>query len=374
MPDQNDGFILTPKKPIISVALEPALNAFNSLTLLAKGSEFPDLNPWVTQTMARLSPEQLHTHQLVFVGLYFAIIPAQSWPSFPAYMDDLAKQDPAFLRDRLFEAYEGFPLSGKPTESAIRPLDIPALLANREAYLNYLRERFTEDKVDVDIEREAHALLNDLPALQKRVVSHLRTMWAEVLAPEWERAAPMLRTSVLAFQPTDYSRLSILDATRYITGQEPKEEWVSASQESDRVIFVPALHFGPYLSKCHCGRTRWVFFGARLPPGANIYAPDLARSELLARLMAVADDTRLHILHLLAEQGELCSPDIMRQLNLSQPAASRHLQQLSAAGYIVERRRETAKCYSLNPERLEDTIQSLGRFLRKARPQPATLV
>ena len=50
---------------------------------------------------------------------------------------------------------------------------------------------------------------------------------------------------------------------------------------------------------------------------------------------------------------------------MSQSSASRHLRQLVATGYLTERRREGAKAYSLNPDRLEETLSYLMRFLRK---------
>ena len=56
----------------------------------------------------------------------------------------------------------------------------------------------------------------------------------------------------------------------------------------------------------------------------------------------------------------------MVQLDLNQSAASRHLRQLSAAGYITERRRDVAKCYSLNRERINDTFRALDRFLTRS--------
>jgi DNA-binding MarR family transcriptional regulator len=53
----------------------------------------------------------------------------------------------------------------------------------------------------------------------------------------------------------------------------------------------------------------------------------------------------------------------MDQLELSQSAVSRHLKQLSATGYLNERRCEGAKCYKLNPERIEDTLSAIAAFL-----------
>ena len=106
----------------------------------------------------------------------------------------------------------------------------------------------------------------------------------------------------------------------------------------------------------------WVLFGARVPEGAVVHAPDLTRAEILVRLNALADDTRLRMLKLIAEEGELHSQDIMTHLALSQSATSRHLKQLSATGYLNERRCEGAKCYELNPRRIEDTLQALSAF------------
>jgi ArsR family transcriptional regulator len=107
----------------------------------------------------------------------------------------------------------------------------------------------------------------------------------------------------------------------------------------------------------------WFFFGARQPHGVAYPSIDLSRSELLTRLNALGDDTRLRILSLLTEYEELCSQDILLKLNLSQSAVSRHLKQLSAAGFLIERSQAAAKCYRLSPRRIEDTLQALERFL-----------
>jgi ArsR family transcriptional regulator len=100
-------------------------------------------------------------------------------------------------------------------------------------------------------------------------------------------------------------------------------------------------------------------FGARMPEGARQESSALSRSELQVRLGALNDDTRLQILWLLSQSDELCAQDVMNRLDLSQSAASRHLRQLSATGYLTERRRAGEKCYSLNRERIQDTFHAL---------------
>jgi len=126
---------------------------------------------------------------------------------------------------------------------------------------------------------------------------------------------------------------------------------------------VPSAHLGPYLGMFKLNGILWLLFGARAPEGTNISSPDLSRSELLVRLNALADDTRLRILQAIHEAGELCSQELMTQLDLSQSAASRHLKQLSATGYLTERRREGAKCYSLDPGRIEDVLTAMSSYL-----------
>ena len=139
---------------------------------------------------------------------------------------------------------------------------------------------------------------------------------------------------------------------------------IQAELNLDKVIFVPSAHVGPYVGKLWAGgHTLWMFFGARLPEGAPFEAPDLSRAEIVVRLSALADDHRLRILKLISEKGELSSQDIIASLGLSQSAASRHLKQLSASGYLSERRCNIAKCYQLNPEQIEKTLQAVSNFL-----------
>jgi DNA-binding transcriptional ArsR family regulator len=110
-----------------------------------------------------------------------------------------------------------------------------------------------------------------------------------------------------------------------------------------------------------------IFYGARLPRTSapeNAPTTALTRSELLMRLNALADDTRLKMLKLLTEREEICAQDFINELNLSQSSTSRHLRQLTASGYVNERRRDVAKCYSLNHERVEDTLNALARYLQ----------
>jgi len=373
MPAPEPGFIVAPTAPPISVALEPAHNSLNSLLLLVKADKLSGLDTWVTRTAAALTPEQRHINHLILVGVHFAIVPDRSFSSFPAYVDHLAALDPAILRNRVFNAYAQITPKGEeccpppdPTSEQVS-IDIAPLLEDVDVFLEFLKERFPVEHMDLEIESEAHRYLNDPPAMQALIVSHFQNMWDEFLSPEWDRVVPMLQASVDAFQQIGLGDLSRFEAAQQVLGRDfSKEEekyWQAALAQTERLIFAPSTHLGPYVGKFRSGDTLWVLFGARVPEGAQIHAPDLSRAEILVRLNALADDTRLRILKLISEGGELRSQEIMTRLELSQSAVSRHLTQLSATGYLNERRCEGAKCYALNPRRVKDTLRAISAFL-----------
>jgi len=367
MPEQD--FIVIPDAAPVTVALEPVQNAIYSLLLLTKAEHISGLSDWVPRTVNTLTPRERKRHELVFIGLHYALVPEQSWSSFPVYVDHLATRNPNALRDKMLTAYAKRPLltngENQVWYDEPHPIDLGAILKDVDSYLDFLRERYDMDKSDAELEAQAYSYVVDPPAMQDLIVSHLRKMWDEYLAPEWERVEPMLRDSVNAFQQIDLGKMSKLEAAQLITGQElEREEWEWKFEQVEKVVFVPSAHVGPYLGKLWAGGdTLWVLFGARLPEGVQFHAPDLSRTEIVVRLSALADDNRLRILKLVSEKGELSSQDIMASLGFSQSAASRHLQQLSATSYLSERRCNGAKCYQLNRERIEDTLHAVSSFL-----------
>ncbi len=87
--------------------------------------------------------------------------------------------------------------------------------------------------------------------------------------------------------------------------------------------------------------------------------------EQLAELFrALGDTTRLRILRLLAEEGELCVCAIMPRLGLPQSTVSHHLATLRHAGVVRHRREGQMMFYSLrNSALLEQAHKTLERIL-----------
>lgn len=64
---------------------------------------------------------------------------------------------------------------------------------------------------------------------------------------------------------------------------------------------------------------------------------------------ALAHDTRLRALMLLAQHGELCVCELTHAIGVSQPHLSRHLAQLREQGLVNDRRASTWVYYRINP-------------------------
>ena len=89
----------------------------------------------------------------------------------------------------------------------------------------------------------------------------------------------------------------------------------------------------------------------------------ITRAEVLNPLAALADESRLRILELLAAEGEMRGQDLINKLELSQPNLSRQLKTLVAARLVQERRAgDTNKLYQLNGAAIEDLCAKLTQL------------
>ncbi len=361
MPIRSQELTREPKRTVMEVSLEPAANALGSLFLLVELDWLSGLDDWVVRTAAEMSASQRRNNQMALLGLFYAVVPAQSWPSFPAYIDHLQALDGRELQERLMRRYASLPLLAG-AEADVDPKDWAWALGSADDYLSFLGTRFKEEMIDVDLETEAYRLVTHPEEMKTMLVSHFKDMWSSYLELEWQKVEPMLATSAKAFQDLDLERMSLEAAFDAITQQPPAKilDWM---KDVRRVVFVPSAHTGPYMSHLAGENTVWLLFSARMPAGREAEAPDLSRAELLYRLSALAEDSRLRILADIRDQGELSSQDIMERLEVSQSTASRHLRQLSATGFLSERRTEAGKWYRLNSERIELTLQALRTYL-----------
>jgi hypothetical protein len=297
MPAPVRDIILTLVDTTIRFDLEPARNAIHSLMLLAKEEGVTSSSKWDIETTLAMSDEERWQHRLVMIGMFYVVQPEQSWLSFEAYLDHLSNLTAMEIRDKLLDAYINLPCY----EGSEAPdlVDKAQILASTDTFLLFLRQRFSEDHVDVELESQAYKYVVDPPAMKELIITHLQHMWNLYLADEWERVRPTLLDAVRAFRQIDFSEMSLLESAQFVTGQRLTEgRWEKLLEQTKKIVFVPSVHVGPYLGTFMHGKTAGVIFGARLPEGVHIDVPDLSCAEILVRLSALADDTRLRILKL----------------------------------------------------------------------------
>jgi DNA-binding transcriptional ArsR family regulator len=358
--------LIVPQKTLeVTFSLEPAFNVISSLQLVNLVEQISGFDEWVYRTATTLSPERLRQNRLVVDALDpEAYLGKDTWPSFTAWLDDLAARDPAALRDRRLDE-----LVERAQEMLDEEVPTPEqLLADQSAYRSLIERLHSYegkgDLYDPELYQEAYVLFNDPPAMLDLVVTHLRAMWDDVVALEWERRLPLLQEAIAAFHSLDFTGMACAEVVHRVVGRELPAECEKWQEEAVRVTFIPSAHFGPYIGRMVRDEVVKVVFGVRVPEGVFTSSPELSRSELLMRLNALADETRLRILELLSGGDELNSQEIMERLDLSQSAASRHLRQLAATGYLTAERREGAKVFRLNRDRIDDTFGALKESVR----------
>lgn len=362
------SFIVAPSDVKMRAEVNQAMTCIHSLLLVNIQDTFSGLGEWVYATARQLTDEEKRLNQLFghYVNCITYISPDVS---FPQWVDSVARDaatDVAQATIDWLKDYDGF-------------TSFDALLETRETFVSFIDAVF-EAKYSADDEKENafdaaywawhYDLLQSPEQLKQELVSHLRNMWDRHLEAEWRRNERLLRELVATASELDFGSMNAFEATEAITGRNlrGKSKFEDSLEKAHTIYFVPTPHLGPYMGWLGDEDVALtILYGAHAPRDTKLApSPVLNRSELLVRLNALADDTRLQIIELLVSQGEMCAQDFINELNLSQSSASRHLRQLTASGFLTERRKDIAKCYTLNYERVEDTITAIRTFLKAA--------
>ncbi|HEY1012891.1 MAG TPA: metalloregulator ArsR/SmtB family transcription factor [Herpetosiphonaceae bacterium] len=353
----NAPFQIPARPPAeLAISREPAYNNLTSLALLNAAGQLPDADPWLRETAAALSLQQRRDNRLVFdIFGELLLIPGPA-PDLPAYLRQLRACDPAALRDEFLSRLES---------AGAAPFNRAELLTSQRAWVNLL-----QPLAEPELLAEAHHLLIDPPALQALAADHLQALWDGWLAAEWRRKSPLLESLQAGLQRREWPAAAASEIIgRFLQRETPPE--ISALLAGVRkVVIVLSPHIGGHASRFGSPDTIWVFVRGRAEELPLRQAP-VKRVELVNPLAALADETRLQILDLLAHHGPLLAQEIIAQLDLSQSSVSRHLKQLRGAGFLSEERGDGAnKRYSFNPARIDWVFRSLNAVLSAEPPAP----
>lgn len=136
-----------------------------------------------------------------------------------------------------------------------------------------------------------------------------------------------------------------------------------------RITLAPSVFIDPFMSTRvdeNSGDALVIY-----PIASDIfdgYEPVPARAELVVSLKAIADDSRLSMLRLLANRP-MYTADLVEQLRLAQPTVHHHLTQLRTARLIRQERDRHGMKYSLRPDAAAALLKALEDWI-SADPAP----
>ena len=237
--------------------------------------------------------------------------------------------------------------SGSTSMDVPRPDDRPAL----DAYLRQTGCGWSTLAVEAPQQFDQLLDLLQSPSdLKARLVFSLVRLWEEHFGQRLEEHLPGIRHSA-AFHRQQQQEETLGVLFERVTGRSFEDgfsEWV---EDAEEVVFIPSCFGGPYVQLHALAADRQR---VALSYNYRVAGPtaDVAGLRcMLPILRALADETRLAILANLDGQ-ELYAQQLVERLDISQPAVSRHLALMVAAGLLQSRREGGMKFYSVCGEAL----------------------
>jgi len=135
--------------------------------------------------------------------------------------------------------------------------------------------------------------------------------------------------------------------------------------ETKDVVFIPAYWITPMIMFQPAGENKnLVLFGAR-PSDMSVIPGEVIPDGLVRTLKALADPTRLKILHDLAH-NELTLSEIARRLHLRAPTVTHHMNELRMAGLVHKIIQGQETRYRTRRESFDAMCRDMNDFLDKS--------
>ncbi len=215
-------------------------------------------------------------------------------------------------------------------------------------------EMASEGAEEQAVFRDRFRRLKESPQLVRSYVELLREVWG--LADDmWQQALPVIEEAgrhVVAQYEAGRSLETLLTPGCDIL-RDNLPTIVSSVEAGKPLVFVPCLFFG---SSMYLEFDDLVVIGTGVGHGDAVAR---ARTEAVARrLKAVADPTRLALLHSLASAPSSVG-ELAMLFRLTQPTVSMHVKVLRQSGLVRSERRGTKTRLSADPAAVESLLDDL---------------
>lgn len=348
---------LSPQRIEYAVSLPHSL--LSAASLMCAVPEFEGLGDWLREVRASL-PADLRQELcllMTFAGRYQRFTEELS-ATFPASaldwrLDELLAYLQAMPAVKVQHLALASLAKGAGGSSPVDLLSLARQPGDWAAYLASVESPSTPDQVAL--------LVSNAKALKGRLIRALQRFWHEAYAAEFEATRPLLERSVLQHRASRYGP-GFDDVFVAVTGRLVPDSIAALLPATQAVTFIPSCYVGPYVAYlCH-GSSLIVFYNCRSTATSAVPLPTVRNAAIYPPLKALADETRLQILALLHDR-ELYAQEIVERLNISQPAVSRHLNLMVAAGVLTIRREGNAKYYAINRDVLAELARAFSSFV-----------
>ena len=350
---------------LVGFSYSPALEAVLSLHVLVEPKHHPVQHPWV-RAMRRLPPalkREIDAFSFAFRSYFpefFFPPPTGELLDFADELERLRRIDPDLTRLEF-----ALPLlTPWPAEGPVRDPDVLSEPA--------VRRRLSEQAAAVCGETLATLLLDDPGALLERFLRLLEGYWEEAFAEEWRRIEPELADSVTEAgrQIAEHGLYGMLRALWPEVRCDPAAGrfWLERPHDHqvaigphEQLALVPSAFVWPHI-RVNCDGP-WPL-GLVFPASSIVREarPRIPPVQLVGILRALADDTRLRALRLIAERPR-STQELAPLVGVSEAALSKHLRVLAEAGLLERSRQGYYVLYRLVPRKVAELAPSLEGFL-----------
>ncbi len=218
----------------------------------------------------------------------------------------------------------------------------------------------------------AVALFDDPARFTETLSSLFECYWSAAFEAEWERVEERLSRSIVEAGQTlatagIWSVLGRLPVHCRVD-RERGELWIDLPHDhhvevsaANPLVLSPSFFVWPHL-RVNCDPPWPLAIVYTAPVVAREAQPRIPQGELLRTLRALADDTRLRVLKLIAERPRT-TQELEPLVGLSRAGLSKSLQRLAEVGLIAPRRDGYYVVYSLVPERVNALGPAVARYL-----------
>jgi DNA-binding transcriptional ArsR family regulator len=322
----------------VAFTYSPTLEAVLSLHVLVEPKHHPLQHGWV-RAMRRLSPalkreiDALSFAYRAYFPEFFFPLPSGSLQGFDEEIERIRQVDVALLQREYAIPFVG----------------------------------------DGPLDAAPRSVLDDPAALHGRVLALLEEYWEQAFAAEWDRIEPELAASVdsAGRQIAAGGVYGLLRGLFPEVRSDPVEGrfWLERDHEhevtvgpGETLVLAPSAYVWPHV-RVSCDDP-WPF-GLVFPARSIMREarPRIPPAQLVGVLRALADDTRLRALRLIAERPR-STQELAPLVGITEAALSKHLRALADAGLLERRREGYYVLYRLVEDQLDALAPSLDGFLR----------